>query len=377
MQNVYKVLASQYDPLGFILPYTTHAKVLVQCLWDKHRDWDDPLLPQDLLQAWNDWEGALRVIPSIHLARCYLPADVDQSSVTRDVHVFCDVSERAYGSVAYLRTEDSQARNPAEAGQGPGPTDSNYQKAETLILQRAQEDSFLDELHLLKAGKPIQSSSYLITLPPELDESGELIQVGGRLCRVEDLEHGILHPIVLNPSYLSTKLLIQDYESRLCHPGPERVFAEIHRTYWILQGRESVRRYQHTCKECHQWKSRPVVPKMTDLMMHASTSSSRHSIPQAWTVLDHSRSSIADLDPVTPNLILMGRPDGCLPQVMYPETELLSRRRLTQHSQILMDHFWSSFIRHYLPSLQACQKWHATRADLTKDKVVMLVDPLF
>lgn len=45
MRNIYKVLASQYDPLGFILPYTTRAKMLVRCLWDKHRGWDDPQLP--------------------------------------------------------------------------------------------------------------------------------------------------------------------------------------------------------------------------------------------------------------------------------------------------------------------------------------------
>lgn len=32
MRNIYKVLASQYDPLGFILPYTTRAKMLVRCL---------------------------------------------------------------------------------------------------------------------------------------------------------------------------------------------------------------------------------------------------------------------------------------------------------------------------------------------------------
>ncbi|KAJ8400706.1 hypothetical protein AAFF_G00394750 [Aldrovandia affinis] len=44
---------------------------------------------------------------------------------------------------------------------------------------------------------------------------------------------------------------------------------------------------------------------------------------------------------------------------------------------ILTDHFWSSFIRHYLPSLQVRQKWYATRADLTDDKVVMATgDPL-
>ena len=29
LRNVYKVMASQYDPLGYILPYTTRAKVIV------------------------------------------------------------------------------------------------------------------------------------------------------------------------------------------------------------------------------------------------------------------------------------------------------------------------------------------------------------
>ncbi|XP_067280639.1 uncharacterized protein [Pseudorasbora parva] len=45
MRSIYRVLASQYDPLGVILPYTTRAKVIVQQLWVNHRDWDDPQLP--------------------------------------------------------------------------------------------------------------------------------------------------------------------------------------------------------------------------------------------------------------------------------------------------------------------------------------------
>lgn len=100
MRNIYKVLASQYDPLGFIVPYTTQAKMLVRCLWDKHRDWDDPLLPQDLLQAWNDWEDELQFLPQVTLPRAYGSAEVDQSSITREVHVFCDVSEQAYNTGA-------------------------------------------------------------------------------------------------------------------------------------------------------------------------------------------------------------------------------------------------------------------------------------
>ncbi|KAL6457425.1 hypothetical protein MHYP_G00343880 [Metynnis hypsauchen] len=45
MRVIYKVLASQYNPLGYILPFVTRAKVLVQRLWGKHHGWDDPLLP--------------------------------------------------------------------------------------------------------------------------------------------------------------------------------------------------------------------------------------------------------------------------------------------------------------------------------------------
>ncbi|XP_077407204.1 uncharacterized protein LOC144038518 isoform X2 [Vanacampus margaritifer] len=83
--------------------------------------------------------------------------------------------------------------------------------------------------------------------------------------------------------------------------------------------------------------------------------------------------SLNDPDPVTPNVLLMGRPDGSLPQIVYPETDLLSRRHW-RHSQILANHFWSSFLRNYLPSLQTRQKWHAMKTDLIKGTVVML-DP--
>lgn len=35
MQILYRILARQYDPLGFIIPFTTRAKVMIQQLWMK------------------------------------------------------------------------------------------------------------------------------------------------------------------------------------------------------------------------------------------------------------------------------------------------------------------------------------------------------
>ena len=90
--------------------------------------------------------------------------------------------------------------------------------------------------------------------------------------------------------------------------------------------------------------------------------------------LGYVSSDAADLDPITPSILLMGRHDASLPQVMYDSSDLLGRRRW-RHSQVLADHFWSSFIRHYLPTLQERQKWRRDNKTLEVDQVVLVVDP--
>ncbi|XP_016358875.1 uncharacterized protein LOC107701390 [Sinocyclocheilus anshuiensis] len=90
--------------------------------------------------------------------------------------------------------------------------------------------------------------------------------------------------------------------------------------------------------------------------------------------LGYISSDISDLDPITPSSLLMGRPDSSLPPVIYPESELISRRRW-RHSQVLADQFWKRFLRFYLPSLQTRQKWQDEKSDLQGDTIVLIVDP--
>ncbi|KAF0029309.1 hypothetical protein F2P81_018414 [Scophthalmus maximus] len=89
--------------------------------------------------------------------------------------------------------------------------------------------------------------------------------------------------------------------------------------------------------------------------------------------LGYATSDIADPDPITPNLLLMGRRDASLPQAVYSNSDLLGRRRW-KHSQVLADHFWTQFTSNYLPNLQHRRKWHTSAQDLTTVKVVMIVD---
>lgn len=108
LQYIYHMLASQYDPLGFTVPYTTRAKVVVQQMWDKKRDWDEPSLPEDLLHAWQEWESELPALQNIILPRRYSSEEMDSDGSGRELHLFSDTSEHVYGSVAYLRTENTE-----------------------------------------------------------------------------------------------------------------------------------------------------------------------------------------------------------------------------------------------------------------------------
>lgn len=85
-------------------------------------------------------------------------------------------------------------------------------------------------------------------------------------------------------------------------------------------------------------------------------------------------SDVADHDPITPNMLIMGRRDSSLPQAVYDSSDLLGKRRW-RHSQVLADQFWSAFIRYYLPALQERQKWRKDSKELSVGQVVLIIDP--
>lgn len=130
---------------------------------------------------------------------------------------------------------DSSSSSPSEV--------ADYIKAENLLLKKAQSESFPDEVQALMSDRSLPTTSCLGSLSPEYDRETGLLRVGGRLRRAEQLKSDSIHPIVLDPKHPLTKLIIQDLDETLLHPGPERVLAELHRQFWILRGRETIKRY--------------------------------------------------------------------------------------------------------------------------------------
>lgn len=138
-------------------------------------------------------------------------------------------------------------------------------EAEAILIRTCQAQSFPEEISALKAKKPIPAQSRLSSLAPEWDSFTNMLRVGGRLRRLAGADEQQIHPIVLDPQHPITKLIIKDFDQRLLHPGAERVYAEIRRQYWILNGRQAIKHHQHSCLLCQKWRAQPKVPIMADL----------------------------------------------------------------------------------------------------------------
>lgn len=107
----------------------------------------------------------------------------------------------------------------------------------------------------------------------------------------------------------------------------------------------------------------PMEPRIQE---HLTTSRSpSDSIVQGLHTSGESGNANADPDPVTPHLPLMGRRDASLPQAMFANRSLLGRRKW-RHSQMLAEHFWTRFIRDYLPNLSYLPKQGANGKKMSR-----------
>ncbi|GFQ71059.1 integrase catalytic domain-containing protein [Trichonephila clavata] len=89
-------IGSFYDPLGLFSPLTTLEKILFQDTWVLRITWEE-ILPPNLATL---WFSAVKELDNIHSIQ--IPRFIDISSnIPFAVHVFCDASERANGSVLY------------------------------------------------------------------------------------------------------------------------------------------------------------------------------------------------------------------------------------------------------------------------------------
>ena len=102
-RNMLKIIASIFDPLGFVAPCILPAKILLQesC----HRlNWDEEISNRDQV-AWKRWIAELpKLEKEFKMKRC-IKSSEDLGHCKNEIHHFADASEKGYGAVSYIRSK--------------------------------------------------------------------------------------------------------------------------------------------------------------------------------------------------------------------------------------------------------------------------------
>lgn len=107
-RGVLSVIASWYDPLGFVAPFVLSRKRVLQELCRRNTGWDD-LLPEDLHSRWEEWKVGLQTLSRVLIPRCYHPRGFGKI-VRVELHHFSDASNVGYGACSYLKYKNEEKR---------------------------------------------------------------------------------------------------------------------------------------------------------------------------------------------------------------------------------------------------------------------------
>ena len=99
-RNFLRKIATLFDPIGLLAPYTVRAKLLLQEMWTAGLEWDEEL-SDPLINGARTWFGELTELTQLQIPRCLLEKGKTVDTVT--LHTFVDASENAYGAVTYAR----------------------------------------------------------------------------------------------------------------------------------------------------------------------------------------------------------------------------------------------------------------------------------
>jgi len=132
-------------------------------------------------------------------------------------------------------------------------TASDIIRAEELWIWTAQEAAFANEIESLK--KPGSKMVLLKQLSLFIDEKG-VVRCYGRINNL-DLSSDSKTPILLPPRHEFTDLLIRQAHGQVFHDGIRETLNLIREKYWIVHGRESVKRVLRTCVICKKYEGKP------------------------------------------------------------------------------------------------------------------------
>ncbi|XP_028400806.1 uncharacterized protein LOC114523939 [Dendronephthya gigantea] len=165
--------------------------------------------------------------------------------------------------IRVLKRRVSAQENTSEGlkkGKSAELTAAELRQAEELWVRAVQQFSFKDELDFLLSNKTAVAPTYVTQFGLYIDEQS-LIRCAGRI-RNAPLSESSKNPILLPKKHYFTDLVIQEVHSRIGHSGINLTLSSLRDQYWVIRGREVVKKNVRRCFFCKRMEGRPYSPQI-------------------------------------------------------------------------------------------------------------------
>ena len=131
-------------------------------------------------------------------------------------------------------------------------TADEVHEAEVLWIRRIQSSVFSEEMRCIRSGR---FNVRVKQLGLFLDDD-EIIRCEGRISE-SHVPDSAKQPILLPPKHQFTEMVVRDCHNIVHHDGIRETLNCIRGTYWILRGRETVKKIVRKCVSCRKFEGKP------------------------------------------------------------------------------------------------------------------------
>ncbi|XP_075256011.1 uncharacterized protein LOC142348522 [Convolutriloba macropyga] len=415
-RKLLRFVASIFDPLGIIAPFTIRFRKVLQAAWNHGPKWDKPLQ----LDENSDFENLRKELSSfkdVHLPRKLLN-EIPISSI--ELHTFTDASELALSAVSYIRIEHidesvSVAFVIGKARVAPIKRMTIPNLELQAAVYGAQLAQFVrDEMDIEIHKQVFWSDSTTVLYWLRTPEICHRIFIANRLAKILDVcsaqdwfyisstrnpaDDGTrgynVHQMNVN-SLSSTSRSVSlspyvDHNQHLRARGrlSKALRLETARFPLILVGNNQSVEIEWVFNPPaapHFGRSWERLMQIFKLSLYKVIGSRTLSDDILWTLvceiesnmnsrpLTNVPSEINDPLPLTPNHFLLGRSPLNYPPGLF-ESQKVTVSRSWKSAQELASHFWNRFLREYIPNQQTRSKWNKTSENLNVNDLVWLLE---